>query len=144
MKIHEYQAKQLLRRHGMPVQRGKVASTPEEARAIAQDLQAQEVVLKAQFMRCGRGKAGGIRLVHTLEEAETTARQMLGMRLMTPQTRSKRKNRPSAAGCRGSENRTRTLRRHCPGARQQSFGDDGQHRGEWKSKRRQRYRRKRS
>ncbi|HNR67126.1 MAG TPA: ADP-forming succinate--CoA ligase subunit beta [bacterium] len=86
MKIHEYQAKELLRRHGMPVQRGKVASTPEEARAIAQDLQAQEVVLKAQVHAGGRGKAGGIRLVHTPEEAETTARQMLGMRLMTPQT----------------------------------------------------------
>jgi succinyl-CoA synthetase beta subunit len=85
MKIHEYQAKQLLREFGVPVPRGEVADTPEAARAIAQQLGAQ-VVVKAQVHAGGRGKAGGIKLASGPAEAERAAGMILGMRLKTPQT----------------------------------------------------------
>jgi len=85
MKIHEYQAKQLLSEFGVPVPRGRVAATPSEARAIAQEL-GGKVAIKAQIHAGGRGKGGGIRLAGTPGEAEQAAAQMLGMRLKTPQT----------------------------------------------------------
>ncbi len=86
MKIHEYQAKELLARHGVPVQRGKVAFNAEEVRHIVEELNLKEIVLKAQVHAGGRGKAGGIKLVKSAAEAEETARKMFGMRLITPQT----------------------------------------------------------
>jgi len=85
MKIHEYQAKALLREAGVPVPRGDVARTPADARAVAQGLGGR-VVVKAQVHAGGRGKAGGIKLADDPAAAEGAARQILGMRLKTPQT----------------------------------------------------------
>ena len=85
MKVHEFQAKELLGQYGVPVPRGGVASTPAEARRIAAELGGPSVV-KAQIHAGGRGKGGGIRLAATPEEAETEARQVIGMTLVTPQT----------------------------------------------------------
>lgn len=84
MKIHEYQAKEVLARYGVTVPRGSVASTPQEARAIAQALGGR-VAVKAQVHAGGRGKAGGIRLADTPEQAEEHARALIGSRLVTPQ-----------------------------------------------------------
>lgn len=86
MKIHEYQAKELMARHGIPVQRGGVAFTPKQARKIVEKLKLKTVVLKAQVHAGGRGKAGGIKLVKGADEAEQTAKNMFGMKLVTPQT----------------------------------------------------------
>jgi len=85
MKIHEYQAKALLREFGVPVPNGDVATTPAEAKAVATRLGGR-VVVKAQVHAGGRGKAGGIKLAADPEAAERAARQILGMRLKTPQT----------------------------------------------------------
>ncbi len=85
MKVHEYQAKQLLAQYGVPVPKGRVAATPEEARAVAQEL-GVPVVVKAQVHAGGRGKGGGIKLAATPDEAAGVASQIIGMRLVTPQT----------------------------------------------------------
>ncbi|MBI3629093.1 MAG: ADP-forming succinate--CoA ligase subunit beta [Candidatus Rokubacteria bacterium] len=85
MKIHEYQAKALLREFGVAVPKGEVADTPAQARAIAERL-GGKVVVKAQVHAGGRGKAGGIKLADDPAGAETAAGQILGMRLKTPQT----------------------------------------------------------
>ena len=85
MKIHEYQAKALLAQYGIPVPRGKVASTPAEAREIATEI-GGTVVIKAQVYAGGRGKAGGIKTVNSPEEAEKAASQLIGARLVTHQT----------------------------------------------------------
>ncbi len=85
MKIHEYQAKELLRAHGVTTPRGSVASTPADARRAAEELGGR-VVLKAQVHAGGRGKAGGIRLAKSPEEAEKLAAEMIGMKLVTHQT----------------------------------------------------------
>jgi len=85
MKIHEYQAKQIMSEFGVPVPKGRVAATPEEARQIAQEL-AVPVVVKAQIHAGGRGKGGGIKLADTPARAEEAARQIIGMRLVTHQT----------------------------------------------------------
>ncbi|TET51256.1 MAG: ADP-forming succinate--CoA ligase subunit beta, partial [Dehalococcoidia bacterium] len=82
---HEYQAKGLLAQYGIPVPRGKVASIPSEARDIAAEIGGQAVV-KAQVYAGGRGKAGGIKMVSSPEEAEKAASGLLGTRLVTPQT----------------------------------------------------------
>jgi succinyl-CoA synthetase beta subunit len=86
MKIHEYQAKALFREFGIPVPEGDMAETPEEAREIAASLGADKVVIKAQIHAGGRGKGGGVRVVGSPDEAERTAREILGMKLVTPQT----------------------------------------------------------
>ncbi len=78
MNIQEYQAKELFRAHGIPVPEGEVARTPAEARAAAGRIGAQ-VVVKAQVLVGGRGKAGGIKLAATAEEAEDKATAILGM-----------------------------------------------------------------
>jgi succinyl-CoA synthetase beta subunit len=85
MKIHEYQAKALLREFAVPVPPGDVARTPAEAKAVAARLGGR-VVVKAQVHAGGRGKAGGIKLADTPADAEGVASQILGMRLKTPQT----------------------------------------------------------
>jgi succinyl-CoA synthetase beta subunit len=85
MKIHEYQAKQIMSQFGVPVPKGRVAATPDEARAIAQEL-GVPVVIKAQIHAGGRGKGGGIKLADTPAQAEDAARQIIGMRLVTHQT----------------------------------------------------------
>src|SRR5437870_12037676 len=85
MKIHEYQAKALLRAFGVAVPRGEVAETPAQARDAAQRL-GGKVVVKAQVHAGGRGKAGGVKLAEDPAGAEAAARQILGMMLKTPQT----------------------------------------------------------
>ncbi|MCI0548171.1 MAG: acetate--CoA ligase family protein, partial [Candidatus Rokubacteria bacterium] len=85
MKVHEYQAKAILREFGVPVPAGEVADTPPVARAIAERLGGR-VVVKAQVHAGGRGKGGGIKLADDAATAEAAARQILGMRLKTPQT----------------------------------------------------------
>jgi len=76
--LHEYQAREILRRYGIPVPDGDVATTPDEARAIAQRLGGR-VVVKAQVYAGGRGKAGGVKLAKDATEAAAHARQILGM-----------------------------------------------------------------
>ena len=78
MDLYEYQGKQLFARFGIPVSEGRLATTPEEARAAAEELGGQ-VVVKAQVLTGGRGKAGGIQLAGSLDEAEARARDILGM-----------------------------------------------------------------
>ncbi len=85
MNIHEYQAKEILRRFGVPVPRGRVATTPEEAYAAAKEL-GSPCVVKAQIHAGGRGKGGGVKLAKTAEEARELARKMIGMNLVTHQT----------------------------------------------------------
>jgi succinyl-CoA synthetase beta subunit len=85
MKAHEYQAKQLLAEYGVPVPRGGVAKTPGEARSVAAGL-GGKVVVKAQVHAGGRGKAGGIKLVSSAQEAQQAAGALLGTRLVTHQT----------------------------------------------------------
>ena len=85
MKIHEYQAKQILGRFGVTVPKGEVAYTPEEAREIATRL-GGTVVVKAQIHAGGRGKAGGVKVVRSAAEAEKAAGEILGKKLVTVQT----------------------------------------------------------
>jgi len=85
MKIHEYQAKALLARYGVPVPRGEVAHTVVEAEAAAHKL-GGTVVVKAQIHAGGRGKGGGVKVVKNFEEARATAEKILGMTLVTHQT----------------------------------------------------------
>ena len=85
MKIHEYQAKALLARYGVPVPRGEVAHTVVEAEAAAQKL-GGTVVVKAQIHAGGRGKGGGVKVVKNSEDARAAAEKILGMTLITHQT----------------------------------------------------------
>ena len=86
MKIHEYQAKAILARYGVATPHGEVAFTREEARAAAERLGAPVVVVKAQIHAGGRGKAGGVKLAHSADEAAELAGKMLGSKLVTAQT----------------------------------------------------------
>ncbi len=86
MKIHEYQAKAILTRYGVPTPRGEVAFKRDEARAIAERLGTPVVVVKAQIHAGGRGKGGGVKLAKSAEQAGELAGQILGMKLVTPQT----------------------------------------------------------
>src|SRR5690349_13743214 len=86
MKIHEFQAKQILARYGVTVPRGEVISTPEEARQVAVRLGGGTVVVKAQIHAGGRGKGGGVKLARGPEEAVQAASKILGMNLVTHQT----------------------------------------------------------
>jgi len=85
MKIHEYQAKEILKENGVPVPKGGVAFSPEEARAIAKEL-GSTVVVKAQIHAGGRGKGGGVKLAKNDEEAYELAKKIFGMMLVTHQT----------------------------------------------------------
>ncbi len=85
MKIHEYQAKQIVAKYGVRIPRGEVAHTKEEARAIAKQ-PGGLVVVKAQIHAGGRGKGGGVKLAKTPDEAEQIAGKMIGMNLITAQT----------------------------------------------------------
>jgi succinyl-CoA synthetase beta subunit len=86
VKIHEYQAKSVLARYGVPVPRGEVASSAAEAGDIARRLGGDIAVVKAQIHAGGRGKGGGVKLAKSADEAEQLAKQMLGMTLITHQT----------------------------------------------------------
>ena len=80
MKLHEYQAKEIMRRYGIPTPKGQVAQTPDEAYRIASELEGH-VVVKAQVHVGGRGKAGGISVVKSPEEAKEAASRILGMNI---------------------------------------------------------------
>jgi succinyl-CoA synthetase beta subunit len=89
MKIHEYQAKAILKKYGVAVPRGAMAATREEAEAVAKELLsagASGVVVKAQIHAGGRGKGGGVKLAKSVDEAGELAGKILGMRLVTHQT----------------------------------------------------------
>ncbi|MDE3060469.1 MAG: ADP-forming succinate--CoA ligase subunit beta [Pseudomonadota bacterium] len=86
MNIHEYQAKEVLRKYGVPTPKGQVAYTPHEAVQAAQGLGGKLWVVKAQIHAGGRGKAGGVKLARSLDEVEGFAKNMIGMTLVTHQT----------------------------------------------------------
>ena len=86
MKIHEYQGKAILARYGVPIPRGEVAFSKEEARSAASKLGSKVVVVKAQIHAGGRGKGGGVKLARSVEEATELAGKILGMTLVTHQT----------------------------------------------------------
>jgi succinyl-CoA synthetase beta subunit len=85
MKIHEYQAKQILSKFGVRIPRGEVAESPDQAREIAEDI-GPRVVVKAQIHAGGRGKGGGVKLADNPQEAKRLAGEILGMTLVTHQT----------------------------------------------------------
>ena len=86
MNIHEYQAKEIFRKYGVPTPRGSVAFSGPEARKVAEELGGDLWVVKAQIHAGGRGKAGGVKLAKSLDEVEKIAEEMLGMTLVTHQT----------------------------------------------------------
>ncbi|MCY3703678.1 MAG: ADP-forming succinate--CoA ligase subunit beta [Rhodospirillales bacterium] len=86
MNVHEYQAKEILAGFGVPVLRGRIAYTATEARAAAQSLGGEVWVVKAQVHAGGRGKAGGIKVARSLDEVAAAADELIGKRLVTPQT----------------------------------------------------------
>jgi succinyl-CoA synthetase beta subunit len=86
LKIHEYQAKEVLARFGVPVPAGRVAATPAEAVRIASDLGGDSWVVKAQIHAGGRGKGGGVKVAKSAADVEGIASRIIGMQLVTPQT----------------------------------------------------------
>ena len=86
MNLHEYQAKELLAKYGLPVQKGILATTPEEAAAAYDQLGGKFAVVKAQVHAGGRGKAGGVKVVKSREEAADVAKTLIGTNLVTYQT----------------------------------------------------------
>src|ERR1700722_9899345 len=86
MKIHEYQAKEIFRRFGVPTPRGHMVTSAADAKKVAKELGTPIVVVKAQIHAGGRGKAGGVKLARSVDDAEALAEQILGMKLVTPQT----------------------------------------------------------
>lgn len=86
MKIHEYQAKQIMRNYNIPVPKGGVADTADAARDVAAGMGGNVFVVKAQVHAGGRGKGGGIKTAKTPAEAGTLAKAMIGSKLVTPQT----------------------------------------------------------
>src|SRR5512144_2692744 len=86
MKVHEHQAKEILRKFNVAVPQGKVAFTVEEAVQAAQELGGPVWVVKAQIHAGGRGKGGGVKVARSLEEVRELAGRMLGMTLVTHQT----------------------------------------------------------
>ena len=86
MNLHEYQSKELFSNAGIPILKGMVADSPQQAREAARQLQGDQWVVKAQVHAGGRGKAGGVKLVNNLDDVELIASKMLGSRLITKQT----------------------------------------------------------
>ena len=86
MNIHEHQAKQLLKKYGASVPKGVFAFTVEELLEKAKELNTEKFVLKAQIHAGGRGKAGGVKIVDTIDELESSAKELLGKKLITHQT----------------------------------------------------------
>src|SRR5215212_8615371 len=91
MNIHEYQAKAVLRAFGVPTPRGLAAFTPDEAVKAARELATPVVVVKAQIHAGGRGKAGGVKVVKSIEDVQKEAARLLGSALVTHQTGQKGK-----------------------------------------------------
>src|SRR5207302_9069549 len=86
MKIHEYQGKEIFKRFGVPIPRGILVHSPDEAERAAKDLGTKVTVVKAQIHAGGRGKGGGVKLAKSPAEAKELASKMLGMMLKTHQT----------------------------------------------------------
>src|SRR5436305_429892 len=86
MNIHEYQAKEILRRFGIPTLNGKMVESPDNAVQAAKSLGGSVWVVKAQVHAGGRGKGGGIKVAKSLDDVRTLAEKMIGMNLVTPQT----------------------------------------------------------
>lgn len=86
MNVHEYQAKEIFREYGIPVPNGKMCTREDSVREAAQELGGDTWVVKAQVHAGGRGKGGGVRVVHSVEEAEEAAKDILNLRLVTAQT----------------------------------------------------------
>lgn len=86
MKIHEYQAKKIFSDYNIPIPQGQVAFTVDEAVKVADSLNTFPVVVKAQIHAGGRGKGGGVKLAHSMNEVKTVSGQILGMNLVTHQT----------------------------------------------------------
>lgn len=86
MKIHEYQAKELFKKYGIPVPEGGAAFKADEAVAVAKKLATYPVVVKAQIHAGGRGKGGGVKLAKSTAEVQSVSREIIGMTLVTPQT----------------------------------------------------------
>ena len=86
MKIHEYQAKELLRKYGVVTPRGKACFSVDEAVAAAEELGGKIWVVKAQIHAGGRGKGGGVKLARSMDEVRQLAGEILGMQLVTHQT----------------------------------------------------------
>ena len=86
MKIHEYQAKKIFSDYGIPIPQGRVAFTLDDAVKVADSLHGFPVVVKAQIHAGGRGKGGGVKLAHSLDDVRIQARNILGMQLVTHQT----------------------------------------------------------
>ena len=90
MNLHEYQGKELLSKYGVKIQRGKLATTPEEAVEAAKKLTEETGtswhVIKAQVHAGGRGKGGGVKLAKNLDQVKEIAGDIIGMQLVTPQT----------------------------------------------------------
>ena len=95
MNLHEYQGKELLSKFGVKIQRGKVATTPQEAVNAANQLNKETGtnwwVIKAQIHAGGRGKGGGVKLAKSIQDVEKISREIIGMKLITPQTSSEGK-----------------------------------------------------
>jgi len=91
MNIHEYQAKELFKKHRIPIPEGGVAFNVDSAKSIAEALNTYPVIVKAQIHAGGRGKAGGVKLANDLNEVEKFAKEMIGMTLVTKQTGAKGK-----------------------------------------------------
>ncbi len=86
MKVHEYQAKEIFKEYGIPVPKGGLATTSQEARKVAEEVGGDIWVVKAQIHAGGRGKGGGVKLARSLDEVEQLAGQIIGMNLVTHQT----------------------------------------------------------
>ncbi len=86
MNIHEYQAKEVLRKYGVVTLKGKVAFTPEEAVSAAQDIGGSVWVVKAQIHAGGRGKGGGVKVAKSIDEVKDLSKKIIGMNLITHQT----------------------------------------------------------
>lgn len=89
MNVHEYQAKELFRQHGLPVPEGQVCTSAHDIESATAQLGASPWVIKCQVHAGGRGKAGGVKLIHSAAEAKTFAEQWLGQHLVTHQTDAK-------------------------------------------------------
>ena len=88
MNLHEFQSKDLFRKYGIPVPRGAIATTPYEAKSVAQELGGEKWVVKAQIHSGGRGKAGGVKIAKNQDEVTKFAKEMLGKTFVTKQTGS--------------------------------------------------------
>src|SRR5262245_29031087 len=91
MNLHEFQAKQLMQAYGLPILKGYLAYSPMEAEAAADKLGPGICVVKAQVHAGGRGKAGGVKVCKTVDDARMAAEKIIGMTLVTPQTGPKGK-----------------------------------------------------